>query len=46
MSFIDKFLDIMRLNDDEYEYDNEEYDLDEEEEEAPKKSFRKEKNVE
>lgn len=44
MSFIDKFLDIMRLNDDEYEYDNEDYDLDEEEEE-PKRPFRKEKKV-
>ena len=27
MSIIDKFLDVMRLNDDDYEFDNEDYDL-------------------
>lgn len=45
MSIIDKFLDIMRLNedDDEYEYDNEDYELEEEEEEKPSKFFHKEK---
>ena len=32
MSIIDKFLDVMRLNDDDYEFDNEDYDYDEEEE--------------
>ena len=26
MSIIDKFLDVMRLNDDDYEFDNEDYD--------------------
>ena len=31
MSIIDKFLDVMRLNDDDYEFDNEDYDYDEEE---------------
>ena len=30
MSIIDKFLDVMRLNDDDYEFDNEDYDYDEE----------------
>ena len=29
MSIIDKFLDVMRLNDDDYEFDNEDYDYDE-----------------
>ena len=29
MSVIDKFLDIMRLNDDDYEFDNDDYDFDE-----------------
>lgn len=32
MSIIDKFLDVMRLNDDDYEFDNEDYDYDEEDE--------------
>ena len=32
MSIIDKFLDVMRLNDDDYEFDNEDYDYDDEEE--------------
>ncbi len=47
MGFMDKFLDVMRLNDDDdYEFDNDDY-LDDEEEEAPRKSFfRKEKEVE
>ena len=31
MSIIDKFLDVMRLNDDDYEFDNEDYDYDDEE---------------
>ena len=41
MSIIDKFLDVMRLNDDDYEFDNEDYDYDEEEdyEVKEKKSF-------
>ena len=34
MSIIDKFLDVMRLNDDDYEFDNEDYDYDEEEDYA------------
>lgn len=49
MGFMDKFLDVMRLNDDDdYEFDNDDYlDDEEEEEEAPRKSlFRKEKEVE
>lgn len=44
MGVIDKFLDVMRLNDDDdYENENEEYwdDEEEEEEEKPKKSSRK-----
>lgn len=47
MGFMDKFLDVMRLNDDDdYEFDNDDYLDDEEEEEAPRKSFfRKEKEV-
>ena len=41
MSIIDKFLDVMRLNDDDYEFDNEDYDYDEEEdyEVKEKKTF-------
>ena len=49
MGFMDKFLDAMRLNDDDdYEFDNDDYlDDDDIEEEAPRKSFfRKEKDVE
>ena len=49
MGFMDKFLDVMRLNDDDdYEFDNDDYLDDEEEEEvAPRKSFfRKEREVE
>ena len=50
MGFMDKFLDVMRLNDDDdYEFDNDDYldDDDDIEEEAPRKSFfRKEKDVE
>lgn len=43
MSIIDKFLDVMRLNDDDYEFDNEDYDYDEEEdyEVKEKKTFPK-----
>lgn len=37
MSIIDKFLDVMRLNDDDYEFDNEDYDYDEEEDYEGKK---------
>ena len=37
MSIIDKFLDVMRLNDDDYEFDNEDYDYDEEEDYEVKK---------
>ena len=29
MGVLDKFLDIMRLNDDDYEFDNDEYEFDE-----------------
>lgn len=40
MSIIDKFLDVMRLNDDDYEFDNEDYDYDEEEDyEVKEKTF-------
>ena len=50
MSVIDKFLDIMRLNEDDYEeFGNEEYDYDEEEYEEEvkeKRPFRKEKKKE
>lgn len=47
MGFMDNFLNIMRLNDDDdYEFDNDDYLDDEEEEETPRKSFfRKEKDV-
>ena len=31
MGVLDKFLDIMRLNDDDYEFDNDEYEFDEDE---------------
>lgn len=42
MSIIDKFLDVMRLNDDDYEFDNEDYDYDEEEDyEVKEKTFPK-----
>lgn len=48
MSIIDKFLDVMRLNDDDYEFDNEDYDYDEEEdyevkEKKPSRRERKKK---
>ena len=39
MGFLDKFLDIMRLNDDEYEFDNEEYEFEEEEVPAKENKF-------
>lgn len=40
MGFMDRFLDIMRLNDeDDYEFDNEEYEDDEEEEEYQHRSI-------
>ena len=39
MSIIDKFLDVMRLNDDDYEFDNEDYDYDEEEDYEVKKNL-------
>lgn len=38
MGVLDKFLDIMRLNDDDYEFDNDEYEFDEDEIEADKES--------
>ena len=38
MGVLDKFLDIMRLNDDDYEFDNDEYEFDEDEIEAEKES--------
>ena len=34
MSIIDKFLDVMRLNDDDYEFDNEDYDYEEEQQQT------------
>ncbi len=46
MSFVDKFLDVLRLNedeDDEYEFDNDEYIEEEEEETKFTNPFRKEK---
>lgn len=46
MSFVDKFLDVMRLNeddDDEFEFDNDEYIEEEEEETKFSNPFRKEK---
>lgn len=46
MSFVDKFLNAMRLNedDDDYDFDNDDYLDDEEEEETPKRhSFRRDK---
>lgn len=48
MSFIDKFLDVMRLNDEEYEDDYEDYDNDEDydEEIKEKKSARRERKKE
>lgn len=49
MSVIDKFLDIMRLNDDDYEFDNDEYEYDDEdyeEEIKEKKLSRKERKKE
>ena len=49
MSVIDKFLDIMRLNDDDYEFDNDEYEFDEEdyqEDVKEKKPSRKERKEE
>ena len=48
MSIIDKFLDVMRLNDDDYEFDNEDYDYDEEEdyEVKEKKPSRRERKKE
>ena len=38
MGFMERILDFMRLNDDDYEYDNEDYDTLEEEEEEAKSS--------
>ena len=49
MSVIDKFLDIMRLNDDDYEFDNDDYDFDEDdyqEEVKEKRPSRKERKAE
>lgn len=49
MSFMDKFLDIMRLNDDEedeYEFTNDEYNDDNEEERKPLFRSRREKETE
>lgn len=44
MGFMDKFLDVMRLNDeDEYEFDNEEYEDDFEEEEPKRSRIHREK---
>lgn len=48
MSFVDKFLNVMRLNDEDdedYDFDNDDYLDDEEEEETPKrKPFHRDKN--
>lgn len=48
MSVIDKFLDIMRLNEDDYEFDNDEYEFEDdyEEEVKEKKPSRKERKEE
>lgn len=48
MSVIDKFLDIMRLNEDDYEFDNDDYDFEDdyEEEVKEKKPSRKERREE
>ena len=49
MSVIDKFLDIMRLNDDDYEFDNDDYEFDEDdyqEEVKEKRPSRKERKAE
>ena len=47
MSFLDKFLDVMRLNpDDEDDFYNEDYDYDEEEVSRPKSSFKAKKEKE
>lgn len=48
MSVIDKFLDIMRLNEDDYEFDNDEYEFEDdyEEEVKEKKTSRKERKEE
>ena len=48
MSIMDKFLDAMRLNedDDDYEFANEDYDLDDDYEEPKKTSIRRESKVE
>lgn len=48
MSIIDKLLDAMRLNDDDYEFDNEEYDYDDdyEEEVKEKRPSRRERKKE
>ena len=48
MSVIDKFLDIMRLNEDDYEFDNDDYEFDDdyEEEVKEKKPSRKERREE
>ena len=49
MSFVDKFLNAMRLNedDDDYDFDNDDYLDDEEEEEIPKRhSFRRDRSEE
>lgn len=45
MSIIDKFLDVMRLNDDDYEFDNEDYDYDEEEDYEVKEKNLPEENA-
>ena len=46
MGLVDKFLNAMRLNDDDddYEFDNEDYEIEEEEIEVPKKSFKVREN--
>lgn len=48
MSVIDKFLDIMRLNEDDYEFDNDDYEFEDdyEEEVKEKKPSRKERREE
>lgn len=46
MGLMDKFLDVMRLNDDDdYEFDNEEYYDDEEDEEQKKSLFQRERET-
>lgn len=44
MGLFDKFLDVMRLNEDEYEFDNEEYEYEEEEDTGKNTKFANKKD--